>query len=735
MSNSDAARTSEDEGFAGGSRIKVLLPLPVAEAYEYRVPGPLRLNLGAFVDVPLGKRTLSGVVWGQAQGVVPEERLRSVTALHPLAALPKTSIRFVEWVADYTVNPAGAVLKMVMSVPDALRDVGTRNLLQLAEPLPDFEITPTRRRVVEVLGDGRARQAAELAREAAVGSGVIRTLTTLGVLFMQRSQAEAIVIPEWNRPGVALTPDQQQAASALVSEDGAPGFLVRLLDGIPGAGKTEVYFEAIADALRRGRQVLVLLPEIALSAQWLARFEARFGAPPLTWHSEVSGSQRRRIWRAVLAGDGRVVVGARSALFLPFPNLGLIIVDEEHDTSFKQEDGVAYHARDMAVVRARIGDIPIILVSATPSLETLVNVGSGRYSAVRLTGRPSVAPPPGIDLVDLRADPPPRGEFLSPQLREAMAVTAQRGEQTLLFLNRRGFAPLTLCRGCGFRFSCPSCTAWLVEHRALGRLVCHHCGYMQRAPLRCPSCGGETLAPCGPGVERLFQEVKAVAPDLRLLVASSDTLTGPGAAAQLVQRIEAHAVDVIIGTQIVAKGYHFPLLTTVGVVDADLGLMGGDLRASERTWQLLTQVAGRAGRHTQQGQVLVQTTLPSHPVMTALASGDRQRFLAAEEETRRTSGMPPFGRLAALILSDRSEERVEAAAKALALVAPVIDGGRILGPAPAPLALLRGRHRRRFLVRGPRTIRLSAVVRAWISKVTLPKSVRLQVDIDPQSFL
>ncbi|MFO1129199.1 MAG: primosomal protein N' [Rhodospirillales bacterium] len=715
---------------AAESCVQVLLPLPLDEAYDYRVPAPLRLDLGTFVQVPLGRRSVTGVVWGTERGELPADRLRPVQAAHPLPPLPESSIRFVEWVAGYTVNRVGAVLKMAMSVPNALRPVDDRHHLALSQPQPPIELTPARRRVIQVLADGRPRRPGELAREAGVGPAVVRSLRDLGVVFMQHT--EAIERPDWRRPGLHLTEEQRRAAEAL-SVGG--GFAVRLLDGAPGSGKTEVYFEAIAETLSRGRQVLVLLPEIALSAQWLSRFRARFGAPPLTWHSEIGSASRRRTWRAVLDGEAPVVVGARSALFLPFRDLGLIIVDEEHDPSFKQEDGVAYHARDMAVVRARIGDIPIILVSATPSLETIVNATSGRYTAVRLPGRPAPAPPPTIDLIDLRADRPPRGEFLSPRLRLAIVDTARRGEQTLLFLNRRGYAPLTLCRGCGHRFGCPACTAWLVEHRALGRLLCHHCGFTQPVPRRCPVCSADALAACGPGVERLTEEVRRLTPELRLLVATSDTLTGPGTAATFVRQIEEHAVDVVIGTQIVAKGYHFPLLTTVGVIDADLGLTGGDLRAGERTWQLLTQVAGRAGRADRQGQVLVQTTLPSHPVMAALASGDRDRFLSAEEEARRAAGMPPFGRLAALILSDRSEERVDQAARSLASTAPSLVGGSVLGPAPAPLALLRGRYRRRFLVLAPRAAPLSAIIRAWIGRVPWPKSVRLQVDIDPQSFL
>jgi primosomal protein N'' len=438
-----------------------------------------------------------------------------------------------------------------------------------------------------------------------------------------------------------LTEGQAAAAAELAGAVGG-GFRVDVLDGLPGSGKTEVYFEAIAATLAAGRQVLVLLPEIALGAQWFARFADRFGAPPSIWHSEVGHTERRRTWRAVLDGRATVVVGARSALFLPFADLGLIIVDEEHDASFKQEDGVAYQARDMAVVRARLGDIPVALVSATPSLETIVNARRGRYRLLALPGRPGSAPPPAIELVDLTADRPPRGGFIAPSLRTALAETVARGEQALLFLNRRGYAPLTLCRGCGFRLPCPSCTAWLVEHRLIGRLVCHHCGHNRPMPSTCPACGAaDTLAACGPGVERLAEEVAALFPDLRWLMATSDTLTGPKAATEMVRRMEAGEVDAVIGTQIVAKGYHFPRLTLVGVIDADLGLSGGDLRAGERTFQLLTQVAGRAGRAEHPGRALIQTTMPRHPLMAALASGDRERFLATEEAARAGPGCRP----------------------------------------------------------------------------------------------
>jgi primosomal protein N' (replication factor Y) len=416
--------------------------------------------------------------------------------------------------------------------------------------------------------------------------------------------------------------------------------------------------------------------------------------------------------------------------------LGLIIVDEEQDLSYKQEDGVIYHARDMAVVRASLAKLPVVLVSATPSLETLVNVEQGRYRRLHLPSRFGDARLPEIRVIDMRRNPPERQRFLAPPLVTALAETLEAGEQAMLFLNRRGYAPLTLCRTCGHRLECPHCTAWLVEHRLLGQLQCHHCGHAEPLPPLCPHCGeAKSFVPCGPGIERLSEEMAARFPTARLGVMSSDTLTGPHAAQELIRAVETHAIDVLIGTQVVAKGHHFPLLTLVGVVDADLGLEGGDLRAAERTFQLLHQVAGRAGRAERPGVVYLQTWMPEHGVMAALMQDDRDRFFALEAEQRRTHGMPPFGRLAAVILSAPDDAVADSAARAFARTAPHLPGIEVLGPAPAPLRILRGRHRRRFLVKARRDVNLQAALREWLARVRVPSSVRVQVDIDPYSFL
>ncbi len=720
-----------------GARVSVLLPLPLEGPYDYRAKAVGPLAPGDFVAVPLGNRELLGVVWGPALGDVARAKLRDVVTRLEAPPMPATLRRFIDWVADYTLSPPGSVLRMAMSAPAALEPPRPVRAYAPAAPAPELRLTTARRRVLAVLGDGPPREARELAREAAVGTGVIRGLVQAGALTeVDLPPPPAFARPDWRRRGPKLSPDQGRAAKDLRERVRRGRFAVTLLDGVTGAGKTEVYFEAVTATLAEGRQALVLLPEIALTPQWLARFAARFGAAPAVWHSDLSQTQRRTTWRAVAAGEVRVLVGARSALFLPFAELGLIVVDEEHEAAYKQQDGVAYHARDMAVVRASLGEHPVILVSATPSLETVVNVERGKYAAAHLPARHGGATLPEVALVDLRAQPPPRGRFLSPPLCAAVTATLAAGEQALLFLNRRGYAPLTLCRTCGHRLHCPNCTAWLVEHRFRQQLMCHHCGYAAPSPAKCPDCGAEaSLVACGPGVERIAEEVEALFPDAGIGIMTSDTVRGPEAVAELLRAVDEREIDILIGTQMIAKGHHFPLLTLVGVVDADLGLAGGDLRAAERTYQLLHQVGGRAGRAQRPGRVLVQTYAPEHRVMRALESGERDRFLELEAEARRSGGWPPFGRLAAIVVSGRDGAAVERVARELGRRAPRGRTILTLGPAPAPLAVLRGRHRFRLLVKAGLGAPLQARIDDWLDRVDAPSSVRIHVDIDPYGFL
>src|SRR5215472_6700444 len=727
--------------------VRVLLPLPLPTALDYLVPeGMAPPELGSFVRVPLGVRSLIGVVWEAMEGELTVERLKPIAEALPIPRLRPELRRFVERVAAYTLAPPGMVLRMTMRVAAALEAPRARRvcglspagLAALCGAVPVKQLTPTRQRVLETLRNGMPRQPAELAQAAGCGPAVIRALIACGFVeeYLVPTEPPLPSPADWRLSGPPLSADQSIAARRLVDAVAAGGFSVTVLDGVTGSGKTETYFAALAAALATGRQALVLLPEIALGAQWLERFRERFGALPAQWHSDIGVAERRDTWRAVGAGRARVVVGARSALFLPFPELGLIVVDEEHDPSYKQEDGVIYQARDMAILRASLAHIPIVLVSATPSLETVVNVARSRYQRVVLPRRHAAAELPAVRLIDMRRERIEAGRFLALPLVAELAATFEAGEQALLFLNRRGYAPLTLCRACGHRFQCPSCTAWLVEHRFTGRLLCHHCGHAEALPACCPEClAGGALVPCGPGVERLLEEVTARFPAARAALMVSDLLSGPRAAAELARAMTEQRYDVLIGTQIVAKGHHFPMLTLVGVVDADLGLTGGDLRAAERTYQLLHQVGGRAGRAEHKGRVLIQTWMPDQPVMQALAAGDRDRFLEAEAASRRQAGLPPFGRLAALIVSAGDPETSDFTACALARAAPQLPGVTVLGPAPAPLAVLRGRHRRRFLVKAGREVRLQPILHDWLTRVRTAGSARIQIDIDPYSFL
>lgn len=726
------------------ARLRVLLPLPLAGAYDYRVPAGWDVPpVGSFVVVPLSGRQLYGVVWdGEADPDLPERRLRDIAEVLPVPPMTASLRRFVEWVAAYTLSPPGAVLRMAMSSPSALEPPAQKAGWRLSAAgqraaRGEGRLTEARRRVLDAMEPGEVYGGAALAAEAGVSAGVVRGMADAGLLESALLPAGAdFPRPDPAHPGPSLGPEQQAAAAALREAAAARAFGVTLLTGVTGSGKTEVYLDAVAECLEQGRQALVLLPEIALSTQWLERFERRFGTPPALWHSELGSRLRRDTWRAVAEARAPVLVGARSALFLPFPDLGLIIVDEEHETAFKQEEGVIYNARDMAVVRARLAGAACVLVSATPSLETLTNAETGRYAALHLPVRHGGASLPEVAVIDQRRTPPERGRFLSPPLVEAVRETLAAGQQAMLFLNRRGYAPLTLCRSCGHRMRCPNCTAWLVEHRVRRTLQCHHCGHAEPIPESCPECAAEgSLTPLGPGVERVQEEAALLFPEARRLVMASDTIPGPAAAAEAARAIAAREVDLIIGTQIVAKGWHFPHLTLVGVVDADLGLAGGDLRAAERTVQLLHQVAGRAGRAEAPGRVLLQSWNPGHPVLEALVSGDLDSFMQAEAESRRPGHWPPFGRLAALIVSAEDEREADRAARDLGLTAPRAEGVEVLGPAPAPLALLRGRHRRRLLLKARRDVAVQPLLREWLSRAGVPAGVRVQVDVDPVSFL
>ena len=718
--------------------VDVLVPVALDRAYSYRVPETLQLAPGDIVSVPLGAREATAVVWAENPKPNPrlDNRLKDVEEKLELPPLKPELRSFVDWVANYTIASRGMVLRMCLRMGEHLGAERERVGVRLAGPAPQ-RMTVARQRVLSLLADKMLRSKADAAREAGVSGGVIDGLIdegTLETLVLPPEPVAEPPDPDFAQPD--LTADQNAAAAELKAVAGG-SYSVTLLDGVTGSGKTEVYFEAVADTIRSRRQSLILMPEIALTAQFLDRFAARFGVRPAEWHSELSPRRRARTWRAVADGEVSVVVGARSALFLPYADLGLIVVDEEHDAAYKQEDGVRYHARDMAVVRGHIARIPVVLSSATPSLETEVNARRGRYRRLALPERFGGQLMPSVEAIDLRSERPPPGRFIAPTLAGAVQTTIERGEQALFFLNRRGYAPLTLCRACGFRFSCPNCDAWLVDHRFRRQLVCHHCGFAMPHPAECPNChAANSFAAIGPGVERLEEEVRALFPQARVLVLSSDLIATVEQLRQELDDVAQGRFDIVIGTQLVAKGHHFPKLNLVGIVDADLGFNNGDPRAAERTFQLLHQVVGRAGRDAGIGRGFLQTHQPEHPVMRALIAQDREAFYDAEIAMREAAHYPPFGRLASLVVSGSDKHETQIFARLFARSAPLHDEVRVLGPADAPLSLVRGRHRLRLLVKAPRGFDLSAYLREWLAAAPRAKgSIKLDIDVDPQSFL
>lgn len=716
----------------------VLLPLPLPEAFDYAEPEGMDLAVGDQVAVPLGPRLVRGVVASLRDGAGHNRPLKPITERLDAPPLPETAIAFVQWAARYAVESPGYPLAMALR---GLRSLPPRPIRRtLATRAVPTRPTAARSKVLETLSACEIPLApADLARAAGVSSSVVKGLIDEGVLVVETVPApDGLVPPDLSREGAKLNIGQMAALDALKVQ-GLPGvFAVSLLDGVTGSGKTEVYMERAAAVLAADpkAQVLVLLPEIALTQAALDRIESRFGARPAEWHSAVPPPKRRQVWEAVAEGRARIVAGARSALFLPFQKLALIIVDEEHDASYKQEEGFIYHARDLAVARAKLTGAQVVLASATPSLESLWNAQNERYQWLRLNARHGAARLPDIELVDLREHPPASGTWLSPPLVTAMAETYGRGEQSLLFLNRRGYAPLVLCKACGERMKAPDTDSWLVEHRYTGRLVCHLTGFSMPRPTHCPHCGAkDSLVSIGPGVERVEEEVRALFPNARVAVFSSDTMMDTAATRGLIAAMTDGEIDILVATQAAAKGHDFPNLTLVGVVDADLGLRGGDLRAAERTFQLLAQASGRAGRREAAGKALIQSWAPDHAVMQALAAQDRDAFVATEMAMREASGLPPYGRLAALIISGEDPVGLEAFVQNLAAAAPNAENVEVYGPADAPLSLVRGRRRKRFLVRADRTVDLQGFLAAWRARVKVPGSIRLTIDVDPHSFL
>lgn len=721
--------------------IGVLLPLPFNEVFDYQ--SYELLPIGTLVRVSFGRDEIIGVVWKHGSTAnLPISKIKSIIDKINLPPISREMREFVKFVSYYNSAPLGMVLKMLISVKQAFDDKKTTTVYQLSgKTLAEAKLknSDARWRVMDLVSHFTYTKS-EICKGACVGVSVINNLISNNVLSpIVNVKKKDFIPPKPDFLSVSLTDEQKIAANNLLAKVDN-GFSVTLIDGVTGSGKTEVYFEAAAKAIALGKQVLILVPEISLTSQWLQRFEKRFGVKPASWHSNLSTNERVDTWLAAVEGRVQVIVGARSALFLPYLNLGLIVIDESHDHSFKQEDFVNYQCRDMAIVRAKLEGFPLVLSTATPDLETIVNVENGKYDMVRLTKRFANASLPEIKIIDLKKDKPQKGawgvSWLAPTLVNALKENLQKGEQSMLFLNRRGYAPLIICRDCGYRIQCPHCTAWLAEHRSSNRLICHHCGYMMTKPKSCPDCQSEDgLTSCGPGVERIAEEVTKRFPNARIAILSSDITSSLAEVSRIFAQMERGELDIIIGTQILAKGHHFPELTMVGIIDADLGLMGSDLRASEQTFQLLSQVAGRAGRAEKSGEVYLQTLYPDNAVLKAVLENDRSYFLDLEKQTRLMLKMPPYGKLAAVIVSGENQALAEKIAISLGQVAPNNEYLTTLGPAPAPMFMLRNKYRYRLLLKAAKHIKIQDIVKMWLEKVNIPNKIKVEIDIDPYSFM
>jgi primosomal protein N' (replication factor Y) len=727
---------SEPQFFNEGDLVAVLTSQPLDRMLDYKAPkGGCRL--GAFVEVPLGPRKVLGVVWAPGMGDFDYTKTRSVIQVLDVAPMLQSMQKFLCRVSDYTLTPMPKMLRLATRAPGLGDPPSMRHVYRIGD-IEITRMTDTRQRVLALLREfpEQSFMLKELAEAAEVTTSVVKGLVKLGAVAEHATpQDMPFPILDPSLPSKELSGDQEAAVEYL--QGNGAGYSTTLLKGVTGSGKTEVYLEAVSACLKQGRQALVLLPEIALTSEFLTRVEARFGARPAEWHSGVTMTERRRTWKMVGQGNAQMVVGARSALFLPFQDLGLIVVDEEHDTSYKQEDGVLYNARDMAVLRASLVGGKVVLASATPSLESWENVESGKYRKIDLKSRFGAAKMPEMRAIDMRKETLPGDCWISPSLHKMVVDRIKVGEQSLLFINRRGYAPVTLCRACGNQVGCDSCDARMVEHRFLKRLMCHQCGETKPVPKICPSCKAEgRLAVVGPGVERLAEEATALFPDAKVAVLSSDMFGSARALKAQIAALAAGEVDVIIGTQLVAKGHNFPLLTLVGVIDADLGLQGSDLRAAERTFQLMRQVAGRAGRSDKPGVAILQTHQPEHPVIRAILGGDEETFWRTEAREREVAGVPPYGRLVGVVLSSNNEQEAFDVGQAMArnCIPLTKVGAQVFGPAPAPITRIRGRHRVRLLVKASKSAPIQTALTEWAAQFKLPNSLRLSIDIDPQSF-
>ena len=658
--------------------VSVLLSGPFDKVFSYKI-NISSYEVGKIIIAPFRNQKLLGIILDEDPELIEDDKVKEVDCSIKLPPLSKIYIEFINFFGKWNCIKRGLVLKQIFNPHD-------KNSIKKVEDLKIYE-------------------------------------------FYKMPEIKSY-------SQINLNDNQKTVSKKIIKNFTQKKSRTFLLHGIPGSGKTETYFEAINFCIKNKKQVLILLPEIGLTSEWENRFEKRFGIVPDKWHSGIKKSVKKRIWARTILKKDLIIVGARSALFLPLSNLGLIIVDEEHDSSFKQEEGQRYHARDMSIYLSSKAGIPAILASATPSIESLYNVFNKKYVHLNLPSRATGAQMPDVQIIDMKDNPPLSGNWISEPMVNELKRRYENLEQSMIFLNRRGYSNLTICRSCGHRMSCKHCNSWLIEHRKINKYLCHHCGYKKPLSDKCENCSSYDLVSCGPGIEKISDEIKNIFPNSIIENLSSDTFSNLENFNSIIKNIVDGKVNFIIGTQILAKGYDFPKLNYVGIIDGDIGVYGGDLRASEKCFQLLKQVSGRAGRHlkNRRGLVQIQTYNPQNPILKTIRDMDENKFYLEEISYRKDAAMPPFSRLISIIISSKSEKLLYDVCYNLLEKFPRYNNIKILGPAPAPLSFLRGRYRNRFLIKSPKNTFSQDIVKNWIENTKIPKQIRISIDVDPYTF-
>ncbi len=714
----------------------IYLPLKLQKAYTYGFYDNQNIQIGDIVLVSLGNKNMYGIVSEIVDTIdFDASKLKFIIEkVQDIPSLSENLLLFLQKLSNYYVCNFGNVLKLAINV--AGFDFNKVEHLVGLNPLFNKKITINKGRanIIEALANKDYLEKKYLANIAGVSIGVINTLIKENFLELKTQSLYSNFQQNLYYQPLELSCDQQKISQDILNfyQDKKFAFCVSLLQGVPGAGKTEVYFEVLTQVLKQNKQVLIMLPEIALSTQIMQRFEERFNVKPYVWHSGITKQVKKDAWVNAGTGNLKVIIGARSSLFLPFKNLGLIIVDEEHDSSYKQEEGVIYNARDMAVMRAKLHNIPIMLASATPSLESLHNAQKNKYQLFKLQGRFNKHQMPQFKVVDMREEALAKGHYVSKVFEKQIQENLNAKEQSLIFINKRGYCNTSLCKSCGEKVLCVNCDIPLVEHRQKNSLLCHYCGYSIAITKVCSSCEGEVIS-FGFGIEKIFEEVQDKFKDAKIALLSSDTLTTHNKAVEMLEDINNNKYDILIGTQIISKGYHFPNLTFVGILDGDY-MYNLDLKSSEKSWQLLYQVSGRSGRGEKAGKVAIQTYNPNSSLIESLVSQNYENFIQNELNNRQNLNFPPFGKLAGVIVSSKNKVDLENYCKYLQQISPHSSNQySILGPIDAPIAFLRGFYRKRFLVKTNINVNIQKLLKHWIDNNNL-YNIKLQIDVDPINF-